>query len=762
MNTQESQRAARLELILQQLEALPTLPAVATRLLQLTGSDDSDARQVIDLVESDQALTAKVLAMCRTAEKGLNEAVTTVDRAVLLLGFEAIRNAVLSIKVLEVFADEPEPGEGPVKFSVAAFWRHSLAVAIASEMIAAAARDAKELPPSEAFVCGLLHDVGKLALEHLLPKSYQRVVELTEQHQMNIADIERRVIGLDHQTVGKRLAEHWQLPHVITDSIWLHGAPLKTMPAIDHRKLVAVVGLADLIVRRQHIGYSGNYRLNEDPAEMAKSIGLSAATISQIVDRLHEELERRAAAMGLGHTPSRKLFLESIMQANEVLGQLNRKLDVQRRTAVGQGRALEAIARFHAESTGPGRTISSAVTAVAHSAAGLFGDGQYGVLFQAAPQQPWLLMQFNRAGKQVKSEFVTPGAGARPLASYTHSHPVSAGLMGLFPWIGQHLASRDDLPRLNVLQLPCGWGAGAMLVHDQTNLAGASSPAQLEAMRHTWGAAIAAAAQHQGARRLAEQLASSNRQLVETQSALAEHQSMVRLGEMAAGAAHEMNNPLAIIAGRAQLLSQKLAFGSKEKADAELIWQQADRLSELITALRLFAEPPQPKITKVNGTDVLEDAVIIMKRRVPQAPAIRVSGIELAPLLTTDREHLAASIAELLINAAESQPKTAVRVQASVDPLSDRLIILVKDDGVGMNVQTLEHAFDPFFSAKPAGRQVGLGLARARRLVESLGGEIELSSQPDRGCCARLAVPIRSLPRRETESEGASREVNSA
>jgi signal transduction histidine kinase len=373
-------------------------------------------------------------------------------------------------------------------------------------------------------------------------------------------------------------------------------------------------------------------------------------------------------------------------------------------------------------------------------------------------------MQFNRAGKQIKSEFVTPGAGARPLAGYTHSHPVSASLMGLFPWIGQHLVHRDDLPRLSVLQLPCGWGAGAMLVHEQQNVAAVSvsAPAQLEAMRHTWGAAIAAAAQHQGARRLAEQLASSNRQLVETQSALADHQSMARLGEMAAGAAHEMNNPLAIIAGRAQLLSQKLTFGSKEKADAELIWQQADRLSELITALRLFADPPDPKITKVNGADVLEDAVIMMKRRVPQAPAIRVTGIELAPLLSTDREHLASSIAELLINAVDAQPKTAVRVQASVDPLNDRLIILVKDDGVGMNAQTLEHAFDPFFSAKPAGRQVGLGLARARRLVESLGGEIELSSQPDRGCCARLAVPIRAIPRRETESEGANREVNSA
>jgi len=747
MNTQESQRAARLELILQQLEALPTLPAVATRLLQLTGSDDADARQVIELVESDQALTAKVLSLCRTADKGLTEAVTTVDRAVLLLGFEAIRNAVLSIKVVEVFADEPEQDGGPTtRFSVPAFWRHSLAVAIAAEMIASAIRKPAELPPSEAFVCGLLHDVGKLALEHLLPKSYQRVVELTEQHQMNIADIERRVIGLDHQTVGKRLAEHWQLPHVITDTVWLHGAPTQTLPDLDHRRMIAVIGLADLIVRRQHIGYSGNYRMSDDPAELAEQVGLPQRDLHDVVERLHEELERRAGAMGLGHTPSRKLFLESIMQANEVLGQLNRKLDAQRRAAVGQGKILEAISAFHADTTGPGRTISSAIAAVAESAASVFGDGAYSIVFQPAPGRPWLLSQFNRSGRVTKTQFVTPPNHTRPLAGYTRSHPMNIPLTGVLPWLGEHLSRPADLTKLYALQLPCGWGAGAMLLHDHPALGG-SNAASLEAIRHTWGAAIAAAAQHQGARRLSEQLASTNRQLVETQAALAEHQSMARLGEMAAGAAHEMNNPLAIIAGRAQLLSQKLAYGSKEKQDAELIWQQSDRLSELITALRLFADPPEPKPARVSSSDVLEDSVMRMKKRVPQSPAIRVSGLEHAPVLRTDREHLAMSIAELLINAAESEPKSAVRVQTSVDALNDRFILLVKDDGVGMDAATLEHAFDPFFSAKPAGRQVGIGLARARRLIDGLGGQIELSSQPGRGTCAKLAVPIDSTPK---------------
>ncbi|MEX2214541.1 MAG: HDOD domain-containing protein, partial [Phycisphaeraceae bacterium] len=96
----------RLEMILRQVDALPTLPMVATRLLALTSSEDSDAKEVITLISSDQALTAKVLSMVRAANRGVRD-VTTVDRAVVLLGFEAIRNAVLSVKVIELFEKAP-------------------------------------------------------------------------------------------------------------------------------------------------------------------------------------------------------------------------------------------------------------------------------------------------------------------------------------------------------------------------------------------------------------------------------------------------------------------------------------------------------------------------------------------------------------------------------------------------------------------------------------------------------------------------------
>ena len=278
MVSHELSKPRRIELILRQIDALPTLPAVATRLLALTSDDDSSGKEVTQLIQSDPSLTAKVLSLCKTADKGVRSDVLTIDRAVVLLGFNAIRNAVLSVKVMEVFggtvdgdldspmaggrlsrdpqADATDPAPGMDRRG---FWMHSLAVAIAAEQIAKAHRD-PELPADEAFVCGLLHDMGKLALDHVLPRSYARVVELSEINRGDIAEVERKVVGLDHHTAGKRLAEQWNLPLRLQDSIWLHGSPFDTLPKVEHRRLVGLVKLADAVVRDRHVGYSGNYR----------------------------------------------------------------------------------------------------------------------------------------------------------------------------------------------------------------------------------------------------------------------------------------------------------------------------------------------------------------------------------------------------------------------------------------------------------------------------------------------------------------------
>lgn len=754
MTSPDPHRARRLELVLQQTESLPTLPALAMRLLQLTGDDDSNARQVIELIRSDPALTARVLAMCRTADRGAGN-VTSLDRAVVLLGFSAIRSAVLSLKIFEMFDEggpaAPRDGHGHTasgRFDRAGFWRHSLAVAVLSEMIVKAHADLlRPFTAAEAFVCGLLHDVGKLALEHLLPKSYQRVIELTEQHRLNIADVERKVVGLDHNTIGKRLAEHWQLPHLIQDCIWLHGSPHNAIPPLAHRPVIGIVTVADLAVRQQHIGYSGNHHAGDSLDERCREVRLDAMKVRASVEKLHDELERRAAAMGLpsaDEQPSGKAMLESVMQANATLGRANQQLEAGSRLAATQKQTLEAIVEFHRLSSRPGRGMQDVLRAVVGSAAAVLGQGYFALLYQPAENQPWLLSQYAAGGRAIASDLLDPPPGTPTLSRFTPTENLSMQMASLLPWVGQHVSRSVDVAKLSLLALPCGWGTAAVLLHEADSAA--LPPAdQLAALLHTWGAAIAATAQHLGARRLGEQLVQTSRELMEAQETLLRNQSMARLGEMAAGAAHEMNNPLAVISGRAQLLVSRLP-GDREQADAQQIAQQAQKLSDLISGLRMFADPPRPRFAVTTAADVLKHAMAIVAEREPSAAVPKVTGFDSAAPLRTDGQHLAAAFAELLINAAQAKPRGMIHAIATVDPINDRFLLKVIDDGVGMDANTLQHACDPFFSAKPAGRQIGLGLAKAKRLMEGLGGDITLTSAPGEGTTATLSIPTPDAP----------------
>lgn len=760
-----SRSTDRLALILQQVDTLPTLPSVAMELLRLTSDEQTHANQVVELIRDDPALTGKVLALCRGASLGVRASTMTIDRAVTLLGFEAIRNAVLSIKVAEAFADDPPRDPDAAGYDRAALWRHCLGVAIAAELIAEAHEQKLRVEPAEAFVCGLLHDVGKLALDHVLPKAYQRVVELTDQSQACIAAVERKVIGLDHHAAGRRLALRWGLSQAITDCIWLHGQPPEALPSLPHRKLIALVSLADLYVRQLHIGYSGNHRITEDPADRLAALDLDPRRTQQAVGRVHDELERRAAALGLAKAaPDRKLFLESIMQANQMLGRLNQRLREHQRRTGDQGRTLDAVAAFGRQLQ-QCQEIGGTLAAVAASAAGVFEADRVVLVHQPRDEGDWKISQFDGRGRLLRGGLAEP---TRTLAGVAPSGS-SARLVdrSVLRAIKQATGDGRAAANLQATALPASQATVVLAWHPaELDPAGTTgdrpadgpapapvAPEQIAALSGMWGAAIAAADRHEAAAWMSEQLAQAHADRAEAQQRMLATQALARVGQMAAGAAHEMNNPLAVISGRAQLLSVKLEAGSREQADAALICEHAQKLSDLITALHVFAQPPEPHFKQVAIDDVMTRASRLVHAQMPDAKWVQLSPSASMPPLRTDPDHLARALAELLLNAHQARPKSAVQVKVRHDPLEHRLLIQVIDNGVGMDPQTLAHATDPFFSSRPAGRGTGLGLSRASRLVEGLDGRIVLASEPTQGTTATINLPLQNADNKPGASE---------
>jgi signal transduction histidine kinase/HD-like signal output (HDOD) protein len=757
-------REKRVELILQQLEELPTLPAVALRVLELTGDDQSQMRQVVELIESDPSLTTRILQLVHRADLGVRGPVLSVERAVLLLGFEAVRSAVLAISVFQVFAEDPHGGS-PAHFQREEFWKHSVGVACCAELLARGLNEvygrAAGIEPAEAFVCGLLHDLGKVALDAVLPKSYDRVVEAADLLRGNVADLERTVIGLDHMVVGKRLAERWQLPAALRDCIWLHGQLPQALPAtVKNPRMVNIVTLADLLVREQHLGYSGNYSYPVTRAALIDAVGLSAPQVENVQQKLVEQIEPRAAALGLGQSSTSELYQQALSQANRELGRVSGQLAARNRKLAVRAKFFDALSGFQAvlRPDAPPQTV---LQAIAQTAIAVL-DVSCACAFSVLPGQSFAeALVMDRSEQVLQNTLVdcpvAQGTGSEnpPEARIAPARqPISAPA----PGDGPVLAAGDDLEWLVAVISPrladqnrywiCleadGMCIGGVVWGAAPGEAQRLSPQvqELAAIAGGWSLALRTAQIREEARTLAEQLAEANRQLQNAQSEITRARMLVTVGEMAAGAAHEMNNPLAIIAGRSQLLASQLS-DARHAAAAKQIAQQAHRLSQIITELMDFARPTTPHARDCSITDVVAQALIEAKARTDPVDRTIELCLGDVPPIVVDAAQIQSALAEVLDNAIQATDASAGRVQvhAAFDPYSGRAVLSVSDNGCGMNEHVARHAFDPFFSSKRAGRRRGMGLAKAMRWIESNGGSIRLESQEGQGTRVLILLP---------------------
>lgn len=738
--------AKNVELILQQLDSLPTLGVTAVRILQLTSDDESQVRDIVSLISSDPSLAAKVIKVCRCSEGGRGFDVTTVDRAVQLLGFDALRSAVLSVEVFEVF-DRMDPASGPderrgddITFNRALFWQHSIAVGYICESLAGTEGHCTNIAKSDAFIAGLLHDLGMLALHVLLPRTFDRVCQFAELNGISLDHACRRIVGIDTHTVGRRLAEHWHLPHMLGDVLWLHGQPIDSLPNLPHRPVIALVTLADLVARSRGIAPAAHGPRGDDVEHFAAQLGITPARLDHVTDTLHASVTVRSEGLGIAHDLDVDTLLSSISRANVALGRLNASMHTRALLSQRQTETLRAITQFH-DTAAPGGSVITVMGKVVESAARIFGGEFFAILYQARLNEPWQLVQFAIDGRPLRGLLIDPPRGSTAVADLADNTQVSMQVMAMLPWLSDYLGDSRDLRDVQLLPLRCGWGVNAVLLHD-CHVDGREAREQLEALGRTWAAAIAAGAQHDGAKRLGEQLAEANRALLETQDELTRSKALASLGEIAAGAAHEMNNPLTVISGRSQLLASTLDDPNARSA-AQQIVEQSHRISDMITVLRTFAEPTQPKLQSTNLIELLDAAVReVLSRPEKQAWTGKVNVLPNAalPPVYVDGEQIRRAVCELMRNAIESESCTRVEVRVQIDPANDRLMISVTDDGSGLTPHAMAHAFDPFFSSKPAGRQPGLGLAQARRLVEAHGGQITLENVKPRGAMATIKL----------------------
>ncbi len=736
----QTNQARRVELILRQMDSLPTLSPIVVRLLEVTADEQSAAADVIELVSADPALAGKVLRLCRCMNGGRARQITTIDRVVTMVGFDAVRSAALSVQVFELFDGVESPGgevrSGQPVFDREMFWRHSVAVGIAAEWLALKTAGAGKVNAGEAYICGLLHDLGVLALHVIMPRSFDLVCELAESHGLSLDHACSRVIGVDGRVAGKRLGDHWQLPWRLVDAMWLHGQPMQALRGLPHRNLIALVSLADVLVRQRYITPVGHTPRGEDLLAMGEPLGLGRDVVERVASRLHDEVAQRTAALGLAEEPTTDSLLRSISRANEVLGHITTAMNRQAMAGERRAQVLDAIAQFH--EVAQAGSIERVLAGIVSSGRRILPNAQLGIVYQAAAGEPWEVLRFTDDGRLLSRRFLSPPLTARPLCEIAVADGCVLRCAELAPWLESALLEGADPADVHAMML-AGGSAGAALLYDQP-IAQPHTPPQLDVLHRTWEAAIEAAAHYATTETLAEQLAQANRTLADTRDSAARAQAMAALGELAAGAAHEMNNPLAVISGRSQLLAEQLQDPELRSAAQQIVHRSHD-LSDMITALRVVAEPAEPRPRSVDLHAVLQEIVTEFSPRNEGASQIKLVVEEGVGQVLVDPDHIAQAVRELVRNAVEASSDVQIEVRVQIDPLDDRLKVQVTDNGPGLSDDALAHAFAPFFSDKPAGRQPGLGLARVKRLVEANRGRITLENGPTGGAVATIWLP---------------------
>ncbi len=278
--------------VLNRVDNLPTLPPVVTRILALVEDPKATGQQVAEAVSMDQAMVASILKIVNSPFYGLNRRISSISHAILLLGFRTIRNMALSATLLNTFAGPAQTK----RFDRGLFWRHSIGCATTARLLA---KRLRLVDPEEAFLAGLIHDMGRVIFDHYFSAEFSKLLDRALAGETALMPIERETFGLDHAEVGRLMAQRWNFPAGVTEAIACHHEPER---ARQSPQLCALIHVADEL-SHQILMREGGDPLPRGPFDpmMIERIGLTDEVRASFEAELEGELEKAEVFLNLLH-----------------------------------------------------------------------------------------------------------------------------------------------------------------------------------------------------------------------------------------------------------------------------------------------------------------------------------------------------------------------------------------------------------------------------------------------------------------------------
>ncbi|GBF22635.1 metal dependent phosphohydrolase [Candidatus Gastranaerophilus sp. (ex Termes propinquus)] len=217
---------------LDEFKEIPPMPNVMVKALEVIKNPHTGLKELANIMSADQAISTKTLSLVNSAFYGFRQQVTSINKALVILGMMKAKNIIMSLALRQMMVSQGSRE----------LWEHSIRCAIAAEHLAS---ELKVINPDDAFIMGFLHDIGKILLNAKDPAKYSKVRFMVQQEDAEICALETEHFGTDHCMLGSMISKKWQLPVILTNCIKYHHQPtLSSLPAA-----CGIVYVADRLVQ---------------------------------------------------------------------------------------------------------------------------------------------------------------------------------------------------------------------------------------------------------------------------------------------------------------------------------------------------------------------------------------------------------------------------------------------------------------------------------------------------------------------------------
>jgi HD-like signal output (HDOD) protein/nitrogen-specific signal transduction histidine kinase len=702
---------------------LPAMPQILIKLLAHLQADDLGMPELAALVAKDAGMTGKILGVATSSAYHRNGRQPNLEQAMVSLGTDMIKTLVISDSVFQTFNSFPNSGATDLR----AFWKNSLTAAVLARDLA---RHLNYSQPEEAYLAGLLHNVGRLALLSTAPKEYG--FNFTARDDEDLCAVEQRTLQITHAEAGAWLIERWQLDSFLADSVLYHHEPGERLEGA--HPLIRIVRAAHLL--------SGH---SDDPAmmvEAAKLCDLEPEAADELLTQAARQVERAAVHLGIDLAGADDIPALPAFAPPPPVDPVQQRLTEEMRNLVLVSEVGQTFARQQGE--------NGLLESMTRSARVLFDFENAAVLLENPTGHA--LVGAPTANQQRIAEFSIPlskgGAVAKAALERRLAFVRREGAPLGLP--EEQLLRMLGTESLVCVPLVSGARCIGVLIG---GIASWQVPAcqKRERFMQSFGAQAASALENAMLER-----GQARRQLAHVAEEYREASRRV---------VHEVNNPLSIIKNYLSVLDSKLERQEPVGGELSILNEEIDRVGQLVNSLTEVQPASKSLLDSGVSADVakvVEDVLRLFRATdfVPPNVEIVVSMSDESGRIEGDPDILKQILVNLVKNAIEALAATGGRIEIANRGHVNRerrlyLELVVSDTGPGLSSEVLANLFSAVKSTKE-GPHHGLGLSIVHSLVKKLNGHIacrsgktgtsfEILLPAHAGAGAPAGLPVRAL-----------------